>query len=890
MKLIYKVLLFSAILLSSITFAQEIHTEAKVNGACGMCKDRIENTSKKAGASKAEWDAETLVLKLEFDQSKTSLDQILKKIAEVGHDNEKYKTTQEVYDKLPGCCHYDRTVTFDKKEEKIIPQNIHTEAKVNGACGQCKDRIEKASKDAGASMADWDADTKILKLEFDNTKTSLDQILKKIAEVGHDNEKYKTTQEVYNNLPACCHYDRTVTFDKKEEKSASEEMKMDMNSTKKEEHNHSDIIDKAIQEVKLTKVQEATALSGKSVDLTFNIGKKELLKAACCNLSESFETNATVDVSFSNAVTGTKQLKMLGLDQKYTALTKELLPEIRGLASAYGLNFIPGRWISGIQLTKGGSTVVNGFESITGQINTEFVKFNKKPENTLNLFADFNGRYEANVTSTSSLSDHWSNSILLHGNATVGEMDSNDDSFLDRPKGNQINAAYLLDYNDLEHSGFGSHFGIQYLVDKRIGGQVGFDDKLPQSSQNKYGVNIDINRFQVWNKTGYVFKGKPYQSIGLMNQFTYHKQNSFFGYRNYFGEQKTYYSNLIFESIIGNTNNKYKVGGSFLYDDYNEDYLTQNYKRIEKIPGIFAEYTLTGTKFTLVAGARTDFHNLAGTQFSPRINFKYDFSPKTIVRLSAGKGFRTANVFAESQQFFASNRTLEIIDNQGKIYGLKPEIAWNYGISLQQEFKLFGRKASWVTDFFRTDFQNQVLADLENPQKIVFYNLNGKSFANSLQTQLDFSPAKNLDLRLAYKYYDVEADYQSGRKEVPFMAKNRGFFNAAYSTKKEGKDNFWTFDTTLQFVGKQKIPYTQSNPQNLQLPEFSDSYMTLNAQVAYQFNKHIRAYFGGENLTGYQQTNPILDAQNPFGNYFDGGMVYAPIMPANLYVGLDVNF
>ncbi|MBP7357693.1 MAG: heavy-metal-associated domain-containing protein, partial [Cloacibacterium sp.] len=330
MKLIYKVLLFSAILLSSITFAQEIHTEAKVNGACGMCKDRIEKISKTAGASKAEWDAETLTLKLEFDQSKTSLDQILKKIAEVGHDNEKYKTTQEVYDKLPGCCHYDRTVTFDKKEEKAIPQNIHKEAKVNGACEQCKDRIEKASKEAGASMADWDADTKILKLEFDNTKTSLDQILKKIAEVGHDNEKYKTTQEVYDKLPGCCHYDRTVTFDKKEEKSASEEMKMDMNSIKKEEHNHSEMIDKAIQEVKLTKVQDATALSGKSVDLTFNIGKKELLKAACCNLSESFETNATVDVSFSNAVTGTKQLKMLGLDQKYTALTKELLPEIRG--------------------------------------------------------------------------------------------------------------------------------------------------------------------------------------------------------------------------------------------------------------------------------------------------------------------------------------------------------------------------------------------------------------------------------------------------------------------------------------------------------------------------------------------------------------------------------
>jgi outer membrane receptor protein involved in Fe transport len=292
----------------------------------------------------------------------------------------------------------------------------------------------------------------------------------------------------------------------------------------------------------------------------------------------------------------------------------------------------------------------------------------------------------------------------------------------------------------------------------------------------------------------------------------------------------------------------------------------------------------------LVAGSRVDFHNLAGTQFTPRLNFKYDFSPKTILRLSAGKGFRTANIFAENQQFFASNRSVEILQNGGKTYGLKPEIAWNYGASLQQDFKLFGKKASWVTDFFRTDFQNQVLVDLENPQKIVFYNLDGKSFANSLQTQLDFSVAKNLDFRVAYKYYDVQADFANGRKEIPFMAKNRGFFNAAYSTKKEGKDTFWTFDTTLQYVGKQRIPNTASNPTNLQLPEFSDAYVTLNAQIAHQFNKNIRVYFGGENLTGTQQKNPIVDAQNPFGNYFDGGMVYAPIMPANFYVGFDVNF
>lgn len=376
-----------------------------------------------------------------------------------------------------------------------------------------------------------------------------------------------------------------------------------------------------------------------------------------------------------------------------------------------------------------------------------------------------------------------------------------------------------------------------------------------------------------------------------MNQFTHHDQDSFFGFRNYFGKQKTFYSNLIFESIFGNTNHKYKAGASFLYDDFSENYLNQNYKRAETVPGIFFEYTLTGAKYTLVAGARTDFHNLAGTQFTPRINFKYDITPKTILRLSGGKGFRTANVFAENQQYFASNRQIEILGNGGKIYNLKPEIAWNYGASIQQEFKLFNRKATVIADFFRTDFQNQVLADLDvSPQKIVFYNLDRKSFANSFQTQIDFSPAKNVEIRMAYKYYDVQADFLAGKREVPFLAKNRGFLNASYSTTKNDNGGFWSFDTTLQWIGKQKLPNMNSNPTQFRLPEYSESYITLNAQISKNFNKKIRVYLGGENLTGYMQKNPIIDAKNPFGNYFDGGMIYAPVMSANAYLGLDVTF
>ena len=746
---------------------------------------------------------------------------------------------------------------------------------VKGNCNMCKARIETTATKAGAISANWSAETQTLTMVLDESKVTCDTILKQVAEAGHDNEKFKAPDGVYKALPSCCLYTR--------------------GSDKNENiHEDSDSDAKQIEGVKITREKEATALSKKEAGLVFNISSKELLKAACCNLSESFETNATVDVSFSNAVTGTKQLKMLGLDQKYTLLTKEQLPEIRGLASAYGLNFIPGKWIGGIQLTKGGSTVVNGYESITGQINTELLKTKddaKKTETEINLFSDNNGRVEANVTSTSPLSDKWNQSVLLHGNGTFGDTDMNDDNFLDRPKGSQLNVAYLLNYNDLESSGFASHFGINFLKDERTAGQIGFNKRIPQKDQSLYGVGIDISRFQLWNKTGYVFKGKPYQSLGWMNQLTYHQQDSFFGLRNYYGKETSYYSNLIFESIIGNTNNKYKVGASFLYDKYDEDYLLDNYKRTETVPGLFAEYTLTGEKYTLVTGARVDFHNLAGTQFTPRMNFKYDLTPKTIFRISAGRGFRTANIFAESQSYFASNRQIQVINNGGEIYGLKPEIAWNYGVSLQQEFKLFGRKSTVLADFFRTDFQNQVVTDLdESAQKILFYNLEGKSFANSFQTQWDFQPVKNLEFRIAYKYYDVALDYLSGLKKVPFMAKHRGFANLAYSTNKTEKGRFWSFDTTLNLIGKQRLPNTKSNPAEFQIGDYSPSYSTLNAQISRNFSEKIRVYLGGENLTGYQQKVAILDAGNPFGNYFDGGMVYAPIMNQNFYVGVDFKF
>ncbi|KQT22058.1 TonB-dependent receptor [Chryseobacterium sp. Leaf404] len=896
MKLYFtRIFLGAFLLFTTFISAQSLSkNHFQVKGKCEMCKERIEFTAKKAGAKNASYSIDSQILSFET-RDDTSAETILMKVAEAGHDNEKYRATDDSYNNLPGCCHYERNLqpkaAAEAHENHSKKEN---EFYVKGNCGSCKSRIEKAAKDSGADSAEWDAVKQTVILQFDPVKTSAEKILKKIAEVGHDNEKFKATNAVYKNLPDCCLYDRDIPFGQKNPKVHFEEtVKHNDHSDDQgsEDHSKHENSENSIEQVNILSTKAATSVNKKEAGLTYNIDKKELLKAACCNLSESFETNATVDVSFNNAVTGTKQLKMLGLDQKYTSLTKELLPEIRGIASAYGLNLIPGRWIESIQLTKGGSTVTNGYESITGQINTELIKNSEKSETSLNLFADFNGRAEANITHVEPINDHWTQTFLLHGNGTFGDTDMNEDQFLDRPKGNQINAAYLLNYNDLERSGFGSHFGINFVKDERTAGQIGFDKKLPQNQQSLYGVGIDISRFQVWNKTGYVFKGKPYQSLGWMNQYVYHQQDSFFGLRNYSGQQQTFYSNLIFESIIGNTNHKYKTGASFMYDGYKENYLLDDLSRNEIVPGAFAEYTLTGAKYTLVTGARVDFHNLAGTQFTPRVNFKYDFTPKTILRLSAGRGFRTANVYAENQQYFASNRAIQVVQNGGNIYGLKPEIAWNYGASLQQEFKLFGKKSTIIADFFRTDFQDQVLVDLDrSPQQLTFYNLNGKSFANSFQTQWDLTPFKNFDVRLAYKYYDVQADYLDGRREVPFMAKHRGFVNLAYATDKNKNEGFWSFDTTLNLVGKQRLPDTSVNPAEFQIPQFSESYAILNAQISSNFNQKIRAYFGGENLTSYHQKNAIVDFRNPFGNYFDGGMIYAPIMKANFYVGLDVTF
>ncbi|MDO5654509.1 MAG: TonB-dependent receptor [Flavobacteriaceae bacterium] len=797
---------------------------------------------------------------------------------------------------------------------------------VRGNCNTCKITIENAVATEPSATGNWNIQTKELIVKFDPKKTNFNKIMRKVAEAGHDNQRYTAEDKDYRSLSTCCLYDRVTPWERITESTGTHLTENE--NTHNHAHDHAQHVENEINtqteasEIKdepvvvaveeeetesaedeenyfddtitLTATQmrgnkAATALDGKSIALTYNIDAGELLKAACCNLSESFETNATVDVNYANAVTGTKQIKMLGLDQKYTLITKELLPDIRGLATAYGMNFIPGRWISGIQLTKGGSTVTNGYESISGQINTELFKTHSKGKTALNLFGDLNSRFEGNVVHTDTINRIWSQSVLLHGNATVNRIDTNDDNFMDQPIGRQINATYLLNANDLDNSGYATHFGLSFVDDRRLSGDMDFHADTDKLTNNRYGAGIDISRFQAWNKTGYIYKEKPWQSIGWMNQYTYHEQKSYFGLTPYNGIQNTFYSNLIWESILGDLRHKYKAGASFMYDRFDEDYRSDSYKRNETVPGAFVEYSYIGEKLTAVIGSRVDFHNLAGTQFTPRANIKYDITPSTTLRASAGRGFRTANVFAESQSYLASNRDVVIMGSNGNIYGLDPEIAWNYGVSLHQEFRVFDRKSSIIADFFRTDFENQIIPDLENPQEIRFYNMDGGSYANAFQIQWDFQPIRRVDARLAYKNYTTQGNYLSGKKELPFTPQHRAFLNLSYSTFKKANGSQWSFDSTLQWVGEQRIPDTSSNPAEFQLPDYSDAYFVLNGQIARSLNSKLRVYLGAENILSYTQENPILDVRNPFGNYFDGGMVWAPIMPINFYFGLDID-
>lgn len=643
--------------------------------------------------------------------------------------------------------------------------------------------------------------------------------------------------------------------------------------------------------VTVTSRKQTTAKSYLQAANTFTVSSAELLKAACCNLSESFETNPSIDVNFSDAVTGTRQIKMLGLTSPYILIATENIPSIRGASQAFGLSFIPGTWVESIQITKGAGSVVNGYESIAGQINAELVKPSMDDRLYVNLYAASNERLELNTHINTKVSDKWDAGLYLHGNTHHGVHDVNKDGFLDMPKYDQINIMNRWQYTNPQ-KGILTFIDLKFLNDEKQTGQLDFNPKTDKLTTNAWGSEIDTQRFEVSAKIGYVNPEVPWQSVGIQTAFSSHRQDSYFGLKQYNILHNSLYSNVIYNSIISDSRHKIKTGINYTYDHYDEflDAATLNsdYERTERSVGAFFEYNYDSLdKLNLTAGVRVDNHNLLGTFVTPRIHARYTPWEKSAFRASIGRGKRSANIFAENQNMFATSRTINILNTSGKIYGLNPEIAWNYGVSYLQGFNLFGRKADITFDYYKTDFTNQVVVDYENPQEVNFYNLDGKSYANSFQTEINYNVFEHFDLRLAYKYYDVKTDYTSGKLEKPLTPKHRFFANAGYETHiKEGKTGHWRFDATFNWLGEQRFSSTVINPVPYQLSEKTAKLATLNMQITKVFSPKFEVYFGGENLTNVRQDNPIVGADNPFGSNFDTTFVYGPIFGSMYYAGL----
>jgi len=630
---------------------------------------------------------------------------------------------------------------------------------------------------------------------------------------------------------------------------------------------------KNLTEVEIKARQKGSFVSRTQTRSVVTINDTELQKAACCNLSESFENSATVDVSYSDAVTGAKQIQMLGLAGIYTQLLTENIPNMRGLATPWGLGYIPGSWMESIQVSKGTSSVINGYEAMAGQINIEYKKAFEGEKFFLNAYGNQLGKVEGNMNTRFQLNDKWSTAILAHVENMSVKHDKNGDSFLDQPLINQVNLFNRWRY--VNHQ-FRMRFGFKYLSENRQGGQMSFDPDKDHTVENGYGIGVQTKRYEGFLKMGYVFEHRAQTSFGFQNQIVVDDQNSYFGLTTYDAKQLSYYGNLMFQSWISDTRHQFTTGISYIHDKYDEDLNDSTFIRTEKVAGGFAQYSYSNVKnLNVIVGLRLDNHNLYGLLFTPRIHAKYNLNEHNAIRVSAGRGYRSPNVIAENSSLLATSKKLIFTEE------LQIESSWNYGISYTTYIDIGARELSITTDFFRTQFDNQIIIDREDDEHIIYvYNLDGKSFSNSFQIESNYELFKNFDVTLAFRYNDVKTTIGGELQEKPLVNKYKGLLALSYQTRLKT----WQFDLNIQGIGNQRLPYTGFYPEEYQQPSHSPDYALINAQVTRYFKK-FEVYIGGENLGNFRQMDPIIASEDPFGEYFDSSIVWGPITGIKVFAG-----
>ncbi len=635
-----------------------------------------------------------------------------------------------------------------------------------------------------------------------------------------------------------------------------------------------------LNEVEIKAREKASYINPITPMAVQNITSESLKRAACCTLAGSFENNASVDVNYSDAVTGAKQIQLLGLSGIYTQMMTEIIPNFRGLASTFGLNYVPGTWMNGIQVSKGTSSVRNGYESITGQINVDYKEPlpNKSEKVFFNLYANsmlmtdfnFNGRVKVGKNDGIMLFGHVSHNFM--------KMDDNGDTFLDDPMTTQYNV--FLRYNHPHIGHFGCKLGIKALKETRLGGQMDFDPKHRlEEGYNLYGISINTERYEAFAKGGYHFDRKD-TSLGLQQQVTYHKMNSYYGLTDYNANQLSYYANLLFDSYIVNDHHTYSVGASYTYDKYDEHLKDSSFLRVEQVPGVFAEYVFNDDHhWSVIAGFRADYNTYYKKMlYTPRLHIRFKTHDDFAIRVSAGKGYRSPNVLAENSTMLASARRI-VFKNTPKM-----EDAWNYGINLTKSITFGWRDLILQADFYRTDFVNQIVLDRDaDAHQVRIYNLDGKSYSNSAQIEANCEIFKDFDLTLAFRYNDVKMTINDTLREKPFVNRYKGLVTMSYAP------GTWQIDFTTQFNGDSRVPDLSGNAtavahgQDIRRSPF---YVIMNAQVMKKLGKCWEIYIGGENLTNYTQKYPIISAENPMSEDFDASMVWGPLSGVRAYLGV----
>ncbi len=851
--------LFTLLSINFTLFAQTSTYITKVEGACGMCKDRIEETALSTiGVLAASWDEDSHILTVSKDNLFNE-NELHQNLAKAGHDTELVKANDAVYNALPACCGYRKKSNEDHHQDEHEGHDHEQNQQINNV--KTTDALDNQNLVQGI----------IYEKNSNGKKTAI--IGANIHWLDNENAGVVSRNDGSFAIPKIASNNQLVFsyigF-------ASDTLLVEKVGT----------IEVVLREG-LSLNEVVVKGRKRSVEVSYispikmrKISQRELTKAACCNLSESFETNPAVDVSFTDAVTGTKQIEMLGLAGPYVQITRENMPDVRGLASIYGLGFIPGPWIESIQLNLGSGSVVNGFESIAGQINVEIKKPTDNEKLHVNGYYGSGGRYEANVIANTPVSDHFDANVLLHYNVRNQAHDNNYDGFLDMPKGDGF--AFSNNWKYYGDNGNEGQFGFKITTSSNISGQdTAHHGGFHPPGYKLWKADVNSNRYEAWIKRGKSFLNKEHTSIGFQLGGIYYDQQSLFGSRIYNGNQKMLYANLIYQTIIKNANNKISLGSSFQAEKSDETLEQALFKRNENVAGIFGEYTYSkNEKLDLVFGLRADYHNNYGLFFTPRFHGRYAVSQTTVLRASLGRGQRTANVIAENIGGLATARKFVISsENNTTPYGLNAEVAWNYGVNLTHDFS---ENIQYSLDLYLTNFQNQIVVDYDkNPQELNFYNLSGKSYSKSIQTQLDWTIVNNIDLRVAYRYNDVKTNYHGNLLYKPLVAPHKTFANLAYELPKKG----WKFDYTISWQSTKRIANTESNPEVYRLASRSQAFYISNAQVTKVFGKKFELYFGGENIFNFIQPNAIISSGEPFGQYFDASQAWGPVFGRMLYGG-----